>query len=98
MNHGADDKIAPQLDGMCLPRLCADHRYPSRKCLEHWAGTVHGFVSTRGHGPEPALPGYTRPAKHWRCHKIDASLGVLHGEPLTERHADGAARDVQAAR
>jgi hypothetical protein len=74
MNHGADEKIAAQLDGMRLPGLFADHRYPSRKCLEQRTGTVHGSVGAGCHHPKPTLLRHAWPAKHRRSHKFDAPV------------------------
>ena len=71
MNHGADEKIAAQLDGMRLPGLFADHGDSSRERLEQRARTVSALSAPAATHPKPTLVGYIWTAEHRRRDKID---------------------------
>src|SRR5271154_969281 len=97
MNHGADEEVAAEFEGVGLTRLRADHRDAPRHGLKHRTRTLDGVGRSRSHNPKPALRGDIGPAKHGSRHELLAAARVLRGEPLRERDADSAARDMKGA-
>ena len=97
VNHGADEKVAAQLDGVGLAGFGADHGDAAREGLEQGARFGDGLVGAGRNDPEAAFFGDVGPAKDGSGHEIAAAAGVLGGEALRERDADGAAGDVQSA-
>ena len=93
-----DQYLAAQLEGVSLTRLRADDGDAPGERLEQRPRLGDCIFRAGNHNPQ--LPGrsHAGPAKDRRRYKLQSAAGVLGGEPLTERHADGAAGDVQHAR
>ena len=98
LDHGADEEVAAELDGVGLARLGPTTEMPREKGLEQG-----GRGRRRRRSPAatiqslPSAATLGRP-KTGAATKSLAAPGVLGGETLTERDADGAAGDVKRAR
>jgi len=97
LHHHGDEEVAAEFDGVRLPRLCANYRDAARKRLQQRPCFRDRVFRTGNHDPQAALFSHVGPSEHRRCHKFMPALCVLPGQPFAQRHADGAARDVQRA-
>ena len=97
VNHGADQEVSAQLEGVCLAWLSTDDRDAARQRFEQRASGSNGRFRAGGDDPQAAFLGDVRPAEDRGGHKGLAAPRVFGGQPLTERHADGGERNVQRA-
>ena len=97
LNHGADEEVAAEFDGVRLARFRADDRDAARERLQHGPGCGNGSFVAGHHDPELAGLGHIGPAEDGCGDEPVSAPRVLGREPLAECDADGAAGDVKRA-
>ena len=90
-------KLPPSLRAWAWRGSRADDRDAAGKRFEQRARRGDGLLRAGGDDPQAAFCGHAGAAKDRRGHKRLAAAGMLGGEALTERNADGGERDVQRA-
>src|ERR1035437_8033979 len=97
MNHGADEEVAAELDGVRLTRLRAYDGEAATERRKQWTSLIDSRFRSGGDDPQSAFFGDVGTAEDRRGDKGLAAARVLGGEALGEHNADGAQRNVQRA-
>jgi len=97
VDHGADEEVAAELEGVGLAGLGADDGDAAAEWLEERAGEGDGGLGAGDDDPEAALFRDAGAAEDGGGEELLGAAGVLGREALTEGDADGGVGDVERA-